>query len=134
MSPLAMEDIMPSWVLESPIARDLVHLAVIFVVAVLVYVVARWWLVAGIRRLVKRSRVSWDDALVDARVFVRLETGHGRPSRTAFLIWSIRRGFKIRSAHRGSVAMRPCGRLDSASADAASQGTAPSSPPGLEGP
>ena len=36
MSPFAMEDIMPSWILESPIARDLVHLAVIFAVAVLV--------------------------------------------------------------------------------------------------
>jgi miniconductance mechanosensitive channel len=67
-----MEDILPSWVSEHPIARDLVRLAIVLIVAVVVYVVARWWLVAGLRRLVKRSRVSWDDALVDARVFVRL--------------------------------------------------------------
>ena len=67
-----MDDIMPSWVLENPIARDLMHLAVILIVAVLAYVVARWWLVAAIRRLVKRSRVTWDDALVEARIFIQL--------------------------------------------------------------
>jgi miniconductance mechanosensitive channel len=67
-----MEDIMPSWVLENPIARDLVHLGVILVVAVVVYALARWFLVAAIRSLVKRSRVTWDDALVEARVFIQL--------------------------------------------------------------
>ena len=63
---------MPSWVLENPIARDLVHLGIILVVAVLVYALARWLLVAAIRRLVKRSRITWDDALVEARVFIQL--------------------------------------------------------------
>jgi miniconductance mechanosensitive channel len=67
-----MNDIMPSYVLENPIARDLVHLGVILVVAVLVYALARWFLVAAIRRLVKRSRITWDDALVEARVFIQL--------------------------------------------------------------
>jgi len=67
-----MDDILPSYVLENPIARDLVHLGVILVVAVLVYALARWFLVAAIRRLVKRSRITWDDALVEARVFIQL--------------------------------------------------------------
>ena len=67
-----MNDIIPTYVLEHPIARDLVHLGVILVVAVLVYALARWFLVAAIRHLVKRSRVTWDDALVEARVFIQL--------------------------------------------------------------
>ena len=67
-----MDDIIPRYVLENPIARDLVHLGVILVVAVIVYALARWFLVAAIRSLVKRSRITWDDALVEARVFIQL--------------------------------------------------------------
>jgi len=55
-----------------PLIADAGPLAGVLGLAVLAYVAARWWLVAGVRRLVRRSQTEWDDALVDANVFVRL--------------------------------------------------------------
>ena len=55
-----------------PLVADAAPLAAVFGLALAVYVVARWWLVAGVRGLVRRSEARWDDALVDAKVFVRL--------------------------------------------------------------
>lgn len=47
-------------------------LAALFAAAFVLYAVARWVVVAGVHRMVHRSSASWDDALVEARVFRRL--------------------------------------------------------------
>ncbi|MDP6076084.1 MAG: mechanosensitive ion channel family protein [Myxococcota bacterium] len=63
-----------TWISEfsQPLIADAGPLAAVIALATLAYAVARWWLVAGVRRLVRRSQAEWDDALVDANVFVRL--------------------------------------------------------------
>jgi miniconductance mechanosensitive channel len=57
---------------SGPLAESLMFAGGLLGVALVVYVVARWVLVAGIRRVVAHTAMSWDDALVDAKVFVRL--------------------------------------------------------------
>ncbi len=67
-----MERWLPQWVLDNPPLSDLAHLGVLLAVAFAVYWIVRVWLVWGIRRLVARSKATWDDALVDAKLFARL--------------------------------------------------------------
>ena len=58
--------------LIEPLAREAVPLVSLLVLSAVVYAIARWWLVAGVRRIVRRTQTTWDDALVDAKVFIRL--------------------------------------------------------------
>ena len=58
--------------LAEPLAKEAVPLVGLLVLSVVVYAIARWWLVAGVRGLVRRTQATWDDALVDANVFIRL--------------------------------------------------------------
>lgn len=51
--------------------------------AVLVYIIARWGVARAIGSLVRRSTLTWDDALTDARVFRRL--AHLAPAVVIFL-------------------------------------------------
>ncbi|MBW2667819.1 MAG: mechanosensitive ion channel [Deltaproteobacteria bacterium] len=67
-----MERWLPQWVQDNPPLSDLAHLGVLLAVAFAVYWIVRVWLVWGIRRLVARSKATWDDALVDAKLFARL--------------------------------------------------------------
>jgi miniconductance mechanosensitive channel len=50
----------------------LIALGSVAVAALVVYVIARWGIVGGIRFLIHRSTMTWDDALTENRVFVRL--------------------------------------------------------------
>jgi miniconductance mechanosensitive channel len=59
-------------VMEQPYGAQIVWLAALVVGAVAVYFVARRVLVVAIRRLAARSTVTWDDALVEHNVFLRL--------------------------------------------------------------
>ena len=56
---------------ELPLSH-LRDLAVLLSVAVVAYLVARFWVVGLIRRIVGRSKTTWDDALVRSKVFLRL--------------------------------------------------------------
>lgn len=67
--------------LEEPFA-DAILVAGLLLLAWLTFLVARWALVVGIRRWVKRSAITWDDALVDAKVFARL--AHIAPAMVAY--------------------------------------------------
>jgi miniconductance mechanosensitive channel len=67
-----MERWLPQWVLDNPVLLQGAYLGALFALAIVVYWVVRTWLVWAIRRLIKRSKVTWDDALVDAKVFARL--------------------------------------------------------------
>jgi miniconductance mechanosensitive channel len=58
--------------LLGPAASEIVPLALLLGASLAAYGVARWWLVAAVGRLVQRSETSWDDALVEHQVFVRL--------------------------------------------------------------
>jgi miniconductance mechanosensitive channel len=58
--------------MEQPYVAQIVGLAALVVGAVAVYFVARRVLVVAIRRLAARSTVTWDDALVEHNVFLRL--------------------------------------------------------------
>ena len=58
--------------MEQPFVAQIVGLAALVAGAVAVYFVARRVIVVAIRRLVARSAVTWDDALVEHDVFVRL--------------------------------------------------------------
>jgi len=69
---LTIERWLPQWVLENPVLSELVHLGVLLGVAFAVYWIVRVWLVWGIRRLAARSKATWDDALVEAKLFARL--------------------------------------------------------------
>jgi miniconductance mechanosensitive channel len=62
------------WITEAakPLVTEAAEIALLIAASLAAYLVARWWLVAGVRRLVRHSRTSWDDALVEAQVFVRL--------------------------------------------------------------
>jgi len=67
-----MESWLPQWVLDHALLSLATYLGLLFAASFVVYWIVRGWLVWGIRRLVARSKVTWDDALVDARVFARL--------------------------------------------------------------
>jgi len=58
--------------MEQPFAAQIAGLALLLVGAVAIYFVARWVIVAAIRRLALRSAAAWDDALVENDVFLRL--------------------------------------------------------------
>jgi miniconductance mechanosensitive channel len=58
--------------MEQPFAEQIAGLALLLVGAVAVYFVARRVIVTAIRRLALRSAVTWDDALVENDVFLRL--------------------------------------------------------------
>jgi len=66
-----MEITLPEW-MTGHYAQLMLNLGVLLTASLAVYALARWVLVASIRRVVARSAITWDDALVDARVFVRL--------------------------------------------------------------
>jgi miniconductance mechanosensitive channel len=51
-------------------------------VATVAYFIARFWIVGLVRRLVSRTETTWDDALVQAEVFLRL--AHFAPAIVAF--------------------------------------------------
>jgi miniconductance mechanosensitive channel len=51
---------------------DLIALGMLLAAAAVAYLVARFWIVALIRRIVQRSKTTWDDALVRSHVFLRL--------------------------------------------------------------
>ncbi|MCZ6462901.1 MAG: mechanosensitive ion channel family protein, partial [Proteobacteria bacterium] len=57
---------------ERPVVAQILGLGLLFSAAALAYGIARWVVVAGIRRLVARSAVTWDDHLVDNKLFIRL--------------------------------------------------------------
>jgi miniconductance mechanosensitive channel len=56
---------------QYPVLSQLVQLLLLLAACVLVYGVARMWLVRFLRKLVGRSRNEWDDALVRNEVFLR---------------------------------------------------------------
>ena len=58
------------------------EIAVLLALAVVAYLVTRFWIVGLIRRLVGRSKTTWDDALVRSQVFLRL--AHFAPAMVAF--------------------------------------------------
>ncbi|MFP6627914.1 MAG: mechanosensitive ion channel domain-containing protein [Myxococcota bacterium] len=58
------------------------EIAVLLALAVVAYLVTRFWIVGLIRRLVGRSKTTWDDALVRSQVFLRL--AHFAPAVVAF--------------------------------------------------
>jgi len=63
-----------SWptAISGTLADEIVPLALLFGASLAAWAVARWWLVAAVGRLVARSETTWDDALVEHGVFVRL--------------------------------------------------------------
>ncbi|MEE2673194.1 MAG: mechanosensitive ion channel domain-containing protein [Myxococcota bacterium] len=61
---------------------ELGEVAVLLAVAVVGYLITRFWIVGLIRRLVGRSKTTWDDALVRSQVFLRL--AHLAPAMIAF--------------------------------------------------
>jgi len=67
-----MERWLPQWLLDHAVLSDLAYLGMLLAGSFLVYWVVRVWLVWGIRRLAARSTATWDDALVEAKVFARL--------------------------------------------------------------
>jgi len=58
--------------IENPLALQAAGLAVVASAAWLSLLIAKRILVAGIRRFVARSKVTWDDRLVDAHLFIRI--------------------------------------------------------------
>ena len=56
--------------------------SVLLAVATVAYFIARFWIVGLVRRLVSRTETTWDDALVQAEVFLRL--AHFAPAIVAF--------------------------------------------------
>ncbi|MBW2230596.1 MAG: mechanosensitive ion channel [Deltaproteobacteria bacterium] len=62
---------MPEWV-QGETAQSLIRTAEILGLAWVAWAIARWGLAAAIRRLVRASAITWDDALVKARVFNRM--------------------------------------------------------------
>jgi miniconductance mechanosensitive channel len=61
---------------------ELSRLTALVTAAVAVYFVARFWIVAAVRRLIARTPTSWDDALVNSEVFLRL--AHLAPALVTF--------------------------------------------------
>ncbi len=62
---------MPEW-MRGEVASTWIHLAGLLALAFVIYGIARWCLVVGLRRVAAASRSTWDDALTEARVFARL--------------------------------------------------------------
>jgi miniconductance mechanosensitive channel len=58
------------------------RLSALIVVSVLAYLIARFWIVGFIRRVVAKTETRWDDALVNSDVFMRL--AHFAP---ALVVW-----------------------------------------------
>jgi len=58
--------------LPSEYIVDLIRLGLLVGGSLFAYWIVRWGLVAGIRRLIRQSTLTWDDALVEAKVFARL--------------------------------------------------------------
>ena len=87
---------MSEWSSQVPFVEG-AYLLGLLLLAWLAYLAARWGLVTGIRRLVRRSAVTWDDALVDAKVFVRL--AHVAPAMLLYygiqLVPDIHGGFAV---------------------------------------
>lgn len=71
-----------SQLFDSASVDQLMRFSGLFAAAAVAYLVARFWIVAFIRRLVRRTDTSWDDALVNAEVFLRL--AHFAP---ALVVW-----------------------------------------------
>jgi len=67
-----MERWLPQWVTGEPVLSGLAYLVVLLAVSFAVYWIGRGWLVWGIRRLAARSKATWDDALVEAKLFAHL--------------------------------------------------------------
>jgi miniconductance mechanosensitive channel len=66
----------------SPAIAQIGYFAALVFAGAIVYIVARVWIVGLIRRFARRSQSRWDDALVNAEVFVRL--AHFAPALVAF--------------------------------------------------
>ena len=62
------------WLVDvaSPVTEQLGPLSLLLVASVVVYGVTRIWLVRAVRRLARVTTTTWDDALVEQRVFLRL--------------------------------------------------------------
>jgi len=73
---------MTAWMPESATLRQLVEAMLVAGAASVAWGIARWWLVRGIARLIARTRITWDDALVEARVFAHLA-----PVAPAFVVY-----------------------------------------------
>lgn len=72
----------PEWA-EGDVAQLLLSLLGLLAASAAVYAIARTVVVRALRVLVRRSTTSWDDALVDARVFMRL--AHVAPALVIYL-------------------------------------------------
>jgi len=68
-----MQELWP-WLVEftSPVTTEIASISLLIVAGGAVYLASRWWLVAVVRRLVRMSGTTWDDALVEQKVFLRL--------------------------------------------------------------
>ncbi len=62
------------WIAEilSPLAAQLGPISLLLVASAVVYLATRIWLVRAVRRLTRMTSTTWDDALVEQRVFLRL--------------------------------------------------------------
>jgi miniconductance mechanosensitive channel len=69
-----MLETVQAWLLTNELLAQFVYLVAIVVLSWLVYGVTRRLILATIRRLISRTKTTWDDALVDAQLFGRL--GH----------------------------------------------------------
>ena len=61
-----------AWVAAHPMIQLLLGVAAVLLAAWAIHLALRRFLIRGIDRLVRRSSVSWDDALQEARVFERM--------------------------------------------------------------
>ena len=60
-----------SWFNQHPVAAQVAAILIVVVLAYLADRVTKWLLVATLRRLVSGTAFTWDDALVEHRVFIR---------------------------------------------------------------
>ena len=67
-----MAETLTTWLAENPLLAQIAYLAALLLAALLLYFLMHGVLVASVRRLARRSRTVWDDALVDNGVFGRL--------------------------------------------------------------
>ena len=58
--------------LVSPVTAEIGALSLLLAASVVVYLVTRVWLVRAVRRLTRLTATTWDDALVEQRIFLRL--------------------------------------------------------------
>ena len=71
-----------SELLQQPWFDQLTRLALLLTAATVAYFIARYGIVAAVRRLVHASESTWDDALVRSEVFLRL--AHVAPALVAY--------------------------------------------------